>query len=181
MNAMRKYAVWIVALGLAVFIFWKATILFIGVIGKIGSSSQPTVKPQASEPYEPPFRQDGTIYAVNDQDTVATFRGEYAKTPESIEIGMMYRRSVSPDMAMLFFMDGGDRPRSFWMKNTLVSLDIIYINANNEVVSIQANAQPLNTTSLPSEAPASYVLEVLGGTAATWGIEKGTTITWSDN
>ena len=56
-----------------------------------------------SEPYEPPFRQDGTIYAVNDQDTVATFRGEYAKTPESIEIGMMYRRSVSPDMAMLFY------------------------------------------------------------------------------
>ena len=112
---------------------------------------------------------------------MATFRGEYAKTPESIEIGMMYRRSVSPDMAMLFFMDGGDRPRSFWMKNTLVSLDIIYINANNEVVSIQANAQPLNTTSLPSDAPASYVLEVLGGTAATWGIEKGSTITWSDN
>jgi len=177
MNAMRKYAVWIVALGLAAFIIPGV----IGGIGKIGSSSQPTVKPQASEPYEPPFRQDGTIYAVNDQDTVATFRGEYAKTPESIEIGMMYRRSVSPDMAMLFFMDGGDRLRSFWMKNTLVSLDIIYINANNEVVSIQANAQPLNTTSLPSEAPASYVLEVLGGTAATWGIEKGTIITWSDN
>lgn len=177
MNTMRKYAVWIVALGLAAFIIPGV----IGGIGKIGSSSQPTVKPQASEPYEPPFRQDGTIYAVNDQDTVATFRGEYAKTPESIEIGMMYRRSVSPDMAMLFFMDGGDRPRSFWMKNTLVSLDIIYINANNEVVSIQANAQPLNTTSLPSEAPASYVLEVLGGRAATWGIEKGTIITWSDN
>ena len=99
MNAMRKYAVWIVALGLAAFIIPGV----IGGIGKIGSSSQPTVKPQASEPYEPPFRQDGTIYAVNDQDTVATFRGEYAKTPESIEIGMMYRRSVSPDMAMLFF------------------------------------------------------------------------------
>ena len=159
MNAMRKYAVWIVALGLAAFIIPGV----IGGIGKIGSSSKPTVKPQASEPYEPPFRQDGTIYAVNDQDTVAAFRGEYAKTPESIEIGMMYRRSVSPDMAMLFFMDGGDRPRSFWMKNTLVSLDIIYINTNNEVVSIQANAQPLNTTSLPSEAPASYVLEVIKG------------------
>ena len=177
MNAMRKYAVWIVALGLAAFIIPGV----IGGIGKIGSSSQPTVKPQASEPYEPPFREDGTIYAVNDQDTVATFRGEYAKTPENIEIGMMYRRSVSPDMAMLFFMDGGDRLRSFWMKNTLVSLDIIYINANNEVVSVQANAQPLNTTSLPSEAPASYVLEVLGVTADTWGIKKVTTITWSDN
>ena len=177
MNAMRKYAVWIVALGLAAFIIPGV----IGGIGKIGSSSQPTVKPQASEPYEPPFRQDGTIYAVNDQDTVATFRGEYAKTPESIEIGMMYRRSVSPDMAMLFFMDGGDRPRSFWMKNTIVPLDIIYINSANEVVSIQANAQPLSTQSLPSGKPASYGLEVKGGEAAAQGIGVGTKVYWSDN
>ena len=63
---------------------------------------------------------------------------------KALKLGMMYRRSVSPDMAMLFFMDGGDRPHCFWMKNTLVSLDIIYINANNEVVSIKPNAQPLN-------------------------------------
>ena len=177
MNAMRKYAVWIVALGLAAFIIPSV----ISGIGKIGSSTQPRVKPNSSEPYEPPFRQDGIVYAVNGTDTLTTFRTEYARTPETIEIGMMYRRNVSPDMAMLFFMDGGDRPRSFWMKNTLVSLDIIYINSNNQVVSIQANAQPLNTTSLPSEAPASYVLEVLGGTAAAWGIGKGTIITWVDN
>jgi uncharacterized membrane protein (UPF0127 family) len=67
------------------------------------------------------------------------------------------------------------------MKNTLISLDIIYINTNGDVVSIQENAQPLNTTSLPSEEPAAYVLEVLGGTSAQWGIEKGTQIVWSDN
>jgi uncharacterized membrane protein (UPF0127 family) len=84
-------------------------------------------------------------------------------------------------MAMLFFMPGGDQPRSFWMKNTLVSLDIIYINSNHEVVSIQASAQPLSTQSLPSNAPASHVLEVLGGTAAQNGIAPGTKIYWSDN
>lgn len=174
---MRKYAVWIVALGLAAFIIPSV----ISGIGKIGTSNKPKVRPSTTQEYEPPFRQDGLVHAVNDQDTLVTFRGEYAKSPESVEIGMMYRRNVSPDMSMLFFMEGGDLMRSFWMKNTLVSLDIIYINAAHEVVSIQANAQPLNTTSLPSEAPASYVLEVLGGTAATWGIKKGTTITWSDN
>jgi uncharacterized membrane protein (UPF0127 family) len=65
------------------------------------------------------------------------------------------------------------------MKNTLVSLDIIYINSNNEVVSIQSNAEPLSTKSLPSAAPASYVLEVLGGQAAAKGITVGTKIFWS--
>ena len=65
------------------------------------------------------------------------------------------------------------------MKNTLVALDIIYINATNDVVSIQANAEPLSTKSLPSAAPASYVLEVLGGQAAAQGITVGTKIYWS--
>lgn len=176
MNAMRKYAAWIVGLGLAAFIIPSV----IGGLGKSSNSGAPKVQP-SNEPYEPPFRQDGTLWAVNDGDTTATFRTEYAKTSESIEIGMMYRRNVSTDMAMLFFMPGGDQPRSFWMKNTLVSLDIIYINSNHEVVSIQANAQPLSTQSLPSNAPASHVLEVLGGTAAQNGIAPGTKIYWSDN
>ena len=176
MNAFRKYAIWIVGLGLAAFIIPST----IGSFGKFNDNTKPSVK-QPTQPYEPPFRMDGTLWAINGTDTTAVFRTEYATTPAAIEIGMMYRRFMDKDMAMLFFMSGGDQLRSFWMKNTLVSLDIIYINTNNEVVSIQANAQPLNTTSLPSEAPASYVLEVLGGTAATWGIEKGTIITWSDN
>jgi uncharacterized membrane protein (UPF0127 family) len=80
---------------------------------------------------------------------------------------------------MLFFMPGGDQPRSFWMKNTLVSLDIIYINAMNDVVSIQANAEPRSMKSLPSGGGASYVLEVLGGQAAAQGIAVGTKIYWS--
>jgi uncharacterized membrane protein (UPF0127 family) len=93
---------------------------------------------------------DGTVWAVNGADTTTVFETEYATTPEAIEIGMMYRRSTPPNRAMLFFMPGGDQPRSFWMKNTLVSLDIIYINAMNDVVSIQANAEPRSMKSLPS-------------------------------
>ena len=66
------------------------------------------------------------------------------------------------------------------MKNTLVSLDIIYINAMNDVVSIQANAEPRSMKSLPSGAPASFVLEVLGGQAAAQGIAQWVSkIYWS--
>jgi len=176
MNAFRKYAVWIVGLGLAAFIIPSV----VGSIGKFSSNTKPSVK-QPSQPYEPPFRMDGTVWAVNGADTTTVFETEYATTPEAIEIGMMYRRSTPPNRAMLFFMPGGDQPRSFWMKNTLVSLDIIYINAMNDVVSIQANAEPRSMKSLPSDGAASYVLEVLGGQAAAQGITVGTKIYWSLN
>jgi len=83
-------------------------------------------------------------------------------------------------MAMLFFMPNGEQPRSFWMKNTLVSLDIIYLNADGVIVSMQENAQPLSTQSLPSTAPAAYVLEIVGGTAASVGLEIGTQVYWTD-
>jgi uncharacterized membrane protein (UPF0127 family) len=175
MNAFRKYAIWIVCLGLAAFIILYTAWSF----GKFNDSTKPSVK-QPTQPYEPPFRMDGTLWAINDSDTTAIFRTEYANTPETIEYGMMYRRSMDKDMAMLFFMTGGDQLRSFWMKNTIVPLDIIYINSENEVVSIQANAQPLSTQSLPSGQPASYVLEIYGGEAAAQGIGVGTKVYWSD-
>lgn len=175
MNAMRKYAIWIVGLGLAAFIIPS---LF-GSFEKFGKNTAPKVQ-QPQKQYEPPFRMDGTVWAVNESDTVATFRTEYATTSESIEIGMMYRRSVAKDMAMLFFMPGGAQPRSFWMKNTLVSLDIIYLDADGVIVSMQENAKPLSTVSLPSTEPAAYVLEVLGGTAANMGLEIGTKVYWTD-
>lgn len=175
MNAFRKYAIWIVGLGLAAFIIPST----IGSFGTFNENTKPSVK-QPTQPYEPPFRMDGTLWAVNGTDTTAVFRTEYATTPAAIEIGMMYRRSMDKDMAMLFFMSGGDQLRSFWMKNTIVPLDIIYINSENEVVSIQANAQPLSTQSLPSGQPASYVLEVMGGEAAAQGIGVGTKVYWAD-
>ena len=175
MNAFRKYAIWIVGLGLAAFIIPST----IGSFGKFNENTKPSVK-QPTQPYEPPFRMDGTLWAINGTDTTAVFRTEYATTPAAIEIGMMYRRSMDKDMAMLFFMSGGDQLRSFWMKNTIVPLDIIYINSENEVVSIQANAQPLSTQSLPSGQPASYVLEIYGGEAAAQGIGIGSKVYWLD-
>lgn len=66
------------------------------------------------------------------------------------------------------------------MKNTIVPLDIIYINSSHDVVSVQANAEPLSLKSLPSDAPASFVLETLGGAAAAAEIRVGTKLYWLD-
>jgi uncharacterized membrane protein (UPF0127 family) len=74
----------------------------------------------------------------------------------------MYRTELKDNQGMLFIFPDEDY-RSFYMKNTKIPLDIIYIGKHKKIVSIQKNAQPFNESSLPSEAPAKYVLEVYAG------------------
>jgi len=130
---------------------------------------------------EPQFTEEG-VGAFVDQngDTLASFRLELAETAAETAQGMMYRRSVPEGTGMLFIM-AEERPQSFWMRNTYVPLDIIYLNADGEVVSIQANAQPMNDMPLPSEGPAKYVLEIAGGRSAQYGIKTGLKWLWKQN
>ena len=102
---------------------------------------------------------------------------EIAEGEYETQTGLMYRKSMLDNRGMLFIFPNEIR-RSFYMKNTEFGLDIIYLNSNNEVVSIQKNAQPLDPTSLPSEAPAMYVLEVNAGLTDRWGLEAGDLLEW---
>ncbi len=138
--------------------------------------------PAAKKAYEPKFKKEGELFFIdtNSADTIKSIDIEFADSPEKIQYGMMYRKTMNDNMGMLFLM-GEERRQSFWMKNTYVSLDIIYVNSKGEVVSIQKNAEPLSEKSLPSEGPASMVLEVRGGFSDTYGIGKGTKITFNRN
>ena len=69
--------------------------------------------------------------------------------------------------------------RSFYMKNTLITLDIIYLDDNNIIVSIQENAEPLDEATLPSGFPAKYVLEINGGLSQQLNIEVGDKMSFS--
>ena len=79
---------------------------------------------------------------------------------------------------MLFIFPDEDF-RSFYMKNTKIPLDIIYIDADKTIVSIQKNAKPFDETSLPSDAPAKYVLEINGGLFDEWQLQIGDKITYA--
>ncbi|MDP4742823.1 MAG: DUF192 domain-containing protein [Schleiferiaceae bacterium] len=142
-------------------------------------SRQPTATETQS--MEPQFTEEG-VGAFVDQngDTIASFRLELAETAAETAQGMMYRRSVPEGTGMLFIMTE-ERPQSFWMRNTYVPLDIIYLKADGAVVSIQANAQPMNEMPLPSEGPAKYVLEIAGGGSAQYGIKPGIKWLWKQN
>jgi len=90
------------------------------------------------------------------------FSVEIAKTRISQANGLMFRRELAPESGMLFVFDD-EAPRSFWMKNTLIPLDMIFFNKNKEIVEITKNVQPCETEECPKIRPtekAKYVLEI---------------------
>lgn len=119
---------------------------------------------------------DLTFLGPNGQ-TVAVIDIEIADDDVSREQGLMYRTSMDERRGMLFvfFEDG---MKSFWMKNTVVSLDIMFVNANNEITTIHRNTTPFSEQEYPSLGPARYVIEVVGGFADRHNIRVGTMIEW---
>ncbi len=93
------------------------------------------------------------------------------------QLGLMNRQNMEDNQGMLFIFPE-ERMQSFWMLNTLFSLDMIFINRNKEIVSIQKNTQPLSQQSYPSSKPALYVLEVVGGFSDNHNIKEGDVVHW---
>jgi uncharacterized membrane protein (UPF0127 family) len=104
------------------------------------------------------------------------FTVQVAATAEQQEHGLMFYRSLAPDEGMIFPYDP-PQDVSFWMRNTLIPLDIIFIRPNGTIARI-TNAAPLDETPLPSGEPISVVLEIRGGRAAELGIREGDRVEW---
>lgn len=100
------------------------------------------------------------------------FTVEVALTPAQQQKGLMNRTEMAKDAGMLFFF-GEEAERSFWMKNTLIPLDMIFIKGDGTIVKVHDSAIPNDLTSVKSGAPASAVLELNGGVAKTLGIKAG--------
>lgn len=120
------------------------------------------------------FNKEGelTLMKQNTDSVIAKLDIEIADDEYQTQTGLMYRHSMPKNEAMLFVFENS-QPRSFYMKNTEFSLDIIYFNSEKKIVSIQENAKPYDEKSLPSEGASQYVLEVNGGLSNLWKLEKG--------
>jgi uncharacterized protein len=101
-----------------------------------------------------------------------SFQVEIAKDDATRERGLMDRRYMAADRGMLFEFDR-DAPAAFWMKNTYIPLDMIFIARSGLVTRIVANAEPLSERVIPSGGPCAAVLELNGGTAAAIGLKVG--------
>lgn len=111
---------------------------------------------------------------------IAHFQAEVASNESTRQIGLMYRKQLADTDSMLFVFPD-EKPRSFWMKNTYVELDMLYFNSQDELVSIVERAVPLSETARVSKLPAKYVLEIRGGLSAKLGIRPGNKMTIEGN
>lgn len=124
-------------------------------------------------PTGPQFKKEGELILLKAAgDTIRKIDIEIADTESERTIGMMHRRSAPDTQGMLFIFEE-EEPRSFWMHNTLVGLDIIYIKKDGTIESIAKYCVPKSDKSIPSKGPALYVLELTEGFCDIHGVEVG--------
>jgi len=101
-----------------------------------------------------------------------SFTIEVAETDATREHGLMYRTSLAPDAGMLFDFHA-EGIRQFWMQNTLIPLDMVFVAEDGTVKTVHSNARPMDTTAISSEVPVRFVLEIAGGRADEIGLKPG--------
>ncbi|MFC0204218.1 DUF192 domain-containing protein [Novosphingobium soli] len=136
---------------------------------KPSAASQRAVHPESGLPVVP--------LTVQSAKGAHRFRVEVAATTEQQAKGLMFRTQMGADEGMIF---PNDPPRraAFWMRNTVIPLDIIFIGPDRRILNIAANAVPYDETPLPSAGLAAGVLELNGGRAAELGIKAGDKVSW---
>lgn len=132
-------------------------------------------KPVVTAPQvvEPEFVEEGLLaFLESNGDTIRTISIEIADNVDERTRGLMYRSAMNDDQGMLFIFDD-EEEQSFWMKNTKISLDILYVNRQLQIVTIYRHTQPYSESPIPSFEPAQYVVEVKAGFCDAFGVNEG--------
>ncbi len=142
-----------------------------------GGSQEP---PKEESLPEIPFRKDGTLTFLRDGAPLVTIDIEIADDDSSRTRGLMQRSRLPERSGMLFIFDRA-APQSFWMANTQLPLDILFVDADSQIVSITKYTKPLSPESVTSGgAAAQFVIEVEAGFTDTYGIIETDRVRWVD-
>ena len=159
----------------------KYSLLIVLLVAFIGCDNGPEKENANSKPSNrtevrssgPQFKKEGELYLLKASgDTIRKIDIEIADIESERTIGLMHRWSMLDTEGMLFIFEK-EEPRSFWMHNTLMGLDILYIKADGEIESIAKYCVPKSDRSIPSRGPALYVLELIEGFCDIYGVEVG--------
>lgn len=140
------------------------------------SSAPGMPAPEATAMQVPQTGLETVPLTITSDGKVHKFTVEVARTDDQQTHGMMFRTAILPDRGMIFPY-AVPQPLAFWMRNTLIPLDMIFIRQDGTIARI-ATAQPRDETPVPSGEPVVAVLEIAGGRAAELGIEAGDRIDW---
>ncbi len=126
------------------------------------------------------FKKDGTLTFLNDSSQVkAKIDIQIANTEFDRELGLMFRKSMKENQGMLFIFPQ-DTTQTFWMRNTFIPLDMVFINSQKVIVSISKDTKILSDQTYTSRGPAQYVLEVNAGYCDKFNIHSGDKVTWKE-
>ena len=125
-----------------------------------------------------PFSKQGEVYFQDkNKNLIKQIDVEIAETDEKRHLGLMYRMKLEENQGMLFIFQD-EEEQGFYMKNTMISLDIIFVNSKKQIIKIHKNTTPYSSKTLPSVKPALYVVEVIAGFTDKYGIKEGDQIDW---
>ncbi len=168
---------------MAVRIFWNRFNKYTGIclslcfFLSISGCKQEAKKAITTEPIS--FTKEGEleIYRADTDSLIIKLDIEIADTDYEIQTGLMYREDMELNQGMLFvFPDMAYH--SFYMKNTLFPLDLLFIDDQLRIATIKQDARPLDESGISSEVPVQYVLEINAGLSASWGLETGDRIVY---
>lgn len=156
----------------------KSNKLLLGSILVLLSINCTSEKPESnnSQPKGRTVTPESTLSFINAEgEKITTINIAIADLPDERNQGLMDVNFMPQDTGMLFIFDG-ESNRSFWMANTPLPLDIMYVNSDSVIVRIYQSTTPFSQSSLPSQAPAQFVVETNGGFSITHGITEGNKI-----
>jgi hypothetical protein len=153
-------------------------VLLLGLPACTGETDTDSAAPATNETTIP-FDKEGRLAFIQDSDSVVVIDIEVAESDSAKERGMMQREGFPNDTSGMLFPFAEERQRSFWMANTPVALDIFFVNADSQIVSIAKYAEPVSADQIPSNGPAQYVLETPAGFADSYGILEGDRVQWT--
>ena len=126
------------------------------------------------------FKKNGELTFVDTSGSLVKIDIQIARTEFDRELGLMFRKSMKENQGMLFiFPDTG--VRSFWMRNTIITLDMIFVDSAKTILNIAKNTTPYSDASYTSSGPARYVVEVIGGFTDRHKVTAGYKISWTEN
>ena len=149
-----------------------------GAGSRPASGQKPQTDPTAEDYALPPLPR-GTVVLKDAYGGAHAVDVEIASSEHAIRRGLMWRKHLAPGKGMLFAFDY-DAPHSFWMKNTLIPLDMLFIDRNLRIVELVQNAEPRTESSRGGLKPCRYVLEVPGGWSEKKGIQTGNRVELHD-
>lgn len=169
----------VIAIILILILIIGSLIIFVNPTPKRVHKTNGLENEKPAAPSKPVFRKDGELHFLDGKTdkVITTIEIEVADDNAEREQGLMYRDTMAENAGMLFLMET-EEPQAFWMKNTIISLDIIYADADRRIVSIHKNCKPYSLEQIASIKPALYVVEVNSGYTSKHAIKPGDIITF---